>query len=269
MHLTALIRTVTGRDVDLLDPQPQAIAIEDIAHGLAHTCRFSGQSARFYSVAEHAIRVSHMVPARDALVALLHDASEAYLSDLVSPLKALGDLAGYRAIESRLMQAIYRRFCPSWPPPAGWTLGESLGLLDLPESVQRADHELVELEMAVLFDGLDVVDLACHAPVVAKRLFLARFDELVVEVAQQPHTLALLTPAGAATRLHYVQEEPALGSVWLDTDIGQQDGLTIGIGQTPREALMDARDELHARVADLDRWLLVDTPVTADKKIGL
>jgi len=178
--MTARLRTYTGLDLDPLDPQPEALAIEDIAHGLAHTCRFSGQCPRFYSVAEHSVRVSRMVPARDALVALLHDATEAYLSDLVSPLKALGDLAGYRAIEARLLAAIYRRFCPSWPLQDEARLpGEGLGL---PVSVRRADDDLVELEMALFFDGLDTVDLACHAPVVAKRLFLARFHELTQTV---------------------------------------------------------------------------------------
>jgi hypothetical protein len=164
--MTALIRTFTGLDLDLLDPQPEAIAIEDIAHGLAQTCRFSGQCPRFYSVAEHSVRVSLMVPARDALEALLHDASEAYLSDLVSPLKALHDLMGYRLIEARLMEAIY------------WRFGLSRRKRLFAESVARADHELVELEMAVFFDGLEIVDLECWAPAPAEGQFLRRFAAL-------------------------------------------------------------------------------------------
>jgi hypothetical protein len=165
--MRALIRTFTGQSIDLLDPDPSAITIEDIAHGLAQTCRFSGQCPRFYSVAEHAIRVSYMVPEREGLAALLHDASEAYLSDLVSPVKALGGLSGYRALEARLMDVIYQRFGVVVP----------FGVV-IPETVQRADAEIVELECATFFDGLDLLDLECLAPGMAEARFLRRFSDL-------------------------------------------------------------------------------------------
>jgi len=205
MPHSALIRTFTGRTLDLLAPEPEAIAIEDIAHGLAHTCRFSGQCARFYSVAEHAVRVSQMVPAEHALIGLLHDASEAYLSDLVSPLKVLRDLSGYRAIEAALMDVILRRFCPGWPAQAGpRDPGAPPGL---PESVERADHELVELEMAVLFDGLDIVNLDYHAPVVAERLFLFRFKYLSLRMRATPAPANQGETFGAIVYLERIQRE--------------------------------------------------------------
>ena len=164
----AIIRTFTGRQLDLLHPDLADIAIEDIAHGLARTCRFSGQCARFYSVAEHAFQVSYMVPPPLALWGLLHDASEAYLSDLVSPLKRTPALLGYREIEDRLMVAILERFgliqpgaCAADPPAVG-----------------AADRELLVLEQAVLFDGLDLTELACLEPPGAEALFLTRYREI-------------------------------------------------------------------------------------------
>lgn len=87
------IETASGLYVDLSDPRPEQIRLEAIAHGLAHTCRFAGQTFRFYSVAEHAVHVSHLVCALErpelALVALHHDDAEAFLGDVTRPLKAV------------------------------------------------------------------------------------------------------------------------------------------------------------------------------------
>lgn len=166
--MSAVIRTFTGRRLDLSRPSVAAIAIEDIAHGLAQTCRFSGQCARFYSVAEHAIRVSAMVPPADGLAALLHDASEAYLSDLVSPLKRSPQLWGYRAVEAELMGAI------------GFRFGLAPGAWRAPVIVQ-ADQVAVDLELAVLFEGHRLgatLSLACWSPPEAEARFLERFETL-------------------------------------------------------------------------------------------
>lgn len=81
------IQTYTGRRFDLFAPQVDQIAIEDIAHALAMTCRFNGHTLRFYSVAEHSLRVAEILPARYRLWGLLHDAHEAYCGDVVRPLK--------------------------------------------------------------------------------------------------------------------------------------------------------------------------------------
>src|SRR5579872_2947230 len=81
------IQTASGLEFPLFEPRLDAINIEDIAHGLSMICRFTGQCARFYSVAEHSVHVSHLVPREDAAWGLLHDAAEAYLGDVASPLK--------------------------------------------------------------------------------------------------------------------------------------------------------------------------------------
>ncbi len=107
------IRTAGGRHVHLLHPDPETIAIEDIAHGLAHTPRFGGHTRVFYSVAEHSMEVASALPDHLRLQGLLHDAGEAYLCDLPSPLKAA--LPEYRSIENSMMQVIADKFGFAWP----------------------------------------------------------------------------------------------------------------------------------------------------------
>ena len=100
-----------GSMFNLLAPDPALITIDLIAIGLSKTCRYSGQLPGdvFYSVAEHSVLVSHLVPAPLALAGLLHDASEGLgMSDVVSPLKKL--LPDYKAIEARVMCAVAKAF---------------------------------------------------------------------------------------------------------------------------------------------------------------
>jgi hypothetical protein len=88
------VETYTGRYVDLLNPDPETICLADIAVGLANTSRFAGQVSRFYSVAEHSVRVAASVPWQQlALPALLHDAHEAYTGDITAPMKQVLELA--------------------------------------------------------------------------------------------------------------------------------------------------------------------------------
>ena len=91
-----------------LDPRPEEIRIADIAHHLSMLCRYAGACSRYYSVAEHSVHVSHMVPEELALEALLHDASEAYCCDIVRPLKVA--LPDYQRIEELNDMAVRIRF---------------------------------------------------------------------------------------------------------------------------------------------------------------
>lgn len=100
--------TYTGKQFDPIDPQPDMIDLTDIAHGLAHECRFAGQCRFFYSVAQHSVLVSQAVPPEHAWEALLHDATEAYIKDIPTPVKRL--LPDYRALETRIDAAIRARF---------------------------------------------------------------------------------------------------------------------------------------------------------------
>lgn len=100
--------TASGKRFDPVDPQPEMIDLVDIAHGLAHECRFAGQCKRFYSVAQHSILASQIVAPEYALETLLHDAAEAYIKDIPSPVKRL--LPDYRALEAKVEAVIRTRF---------------------------------------------------------------------------------------------------------------------------------------------------------------
>lgn len=111
----AIIRTFTGRVVDLSAPRVEDIHLLDISRGLSHLCRFAGQLGRFYSVAQHSIMVSKLVDPQYAKVGLMHDASEAYMGDLSRNLKHHPLLEGYRILEDRLQGVIYMALCIQRP----------------------------------------------------------------------------------------------------------------------------------------------------------
>lgn len=114
------MQTASGKQFYPFFPEESAIDITDIAHGLSLTCRFSGQCSEFYSVAQHSLHVALAIAdntdqAADALWGLLHDASEAYIGDMVSPLKQC--FPEYRRVESRIMRSIAAKFgLPDHPP---------------------------------------------------------------------------------------------------------------------------------------------------------
>jgi 5'-deoxynucleotidase YfbR-like HD superfamily hydrolase len=110
----AMVQTYQGDIFNLLQPSRSQINIEDIAHALSQQCRFNGHTTQFYSVAQHSVLVSHLVPPCLALEALMHDAAEAYLGDVVTPLKTL--LPKYKKIESNLTRAIFEHIGLSYPP---------------------------------------------------------------------------------------------------------------------------------------------------------
>ncbi len=111
-------RMLSGRRLDLLDPSPSDIEIEDIAHGLARVARWNGQTVGDYafSVAQHSLLVEEIARSRNPdwaaewrLAALLHDSAEYVIGDLISPFKTAIGL-DYRAFELRLLAAIHVRF---------------------------------------------------------------------------------------------------------------------------------------------------------------
>jgi 5'-deoxynucleotidase YfbR-like HD superfamily hydrolase len=136
-------RMLSGRRLDLLDPSPLDIEIEDIAHGLARVARWNGQShgAHIYSVAQHCLLVEALarakVPRLDhnrRLAVLLHDAPEYVIGDMISPFKAvIGD--AYKAVERRILTAIHLRFGlpANWSPEVG-------------ELIKAADRQAAYLE---------------------------------------------------------------------------------------------------------------------------
>lgn len=102
------IRTASGRHFDLIEPKPHMVHLLDIACNLAKQCRFNGATKGWYSVARHSIIMSRHVPKELALQALMHDATEAYMGDVVKPFKNL--LPGIDALEHTIWLAICERF---------------------------------------------------------------------------------------------------------------------------------------------------------------
>lgn len=105
----AVIVTYTGKEFDVLHPDPSLICLEDIAHALSQTCRFTGHTSRFYSVAEHSYHCSKLVAITEHQRAcLLHDAAEAYLNDIASPVKR--HLPEYNEFEENLICIIFNKY---------------------------------------------------------------------------------------------------------------------------------------------------------------
>lgn len=113
------IVTYTGERFFPMDPRPEEISILDVAHALSNICRFGGHVNRFYSVAQHCVLAARKVNCHGddvALWALLHDASEAYLGDMVKPLK--NSMPAFEAVEAKVMLAVASKFglCAVEPP---------------------------------------------------------------------------------------------------------------------------------------------------------
>lgn len=125
------ISTFTGRVFWPLDPRPEDVDIVDIAHALSHLCRWGGHTTAHWSVAQHSIMVSEIAPQELALAALLHDAAEAYIGDLMRPVKR------NLRFESETMQEVEDRIL--------WAIGQALDVPDLVTSVNSEEIETLDL----------------------------------------------------------------------------------------------------------------------------
>ncbi len=187
--LRAWQRMLSGRKLDLLDPSPLDIEVEDIAHGLARVARWNGQTRgdHPFSVAQHSLVVLDIVrilspklPPPSLLCALLHDAPEYVIGDMISPFKnALG--LDYRAFEHRLATAIHRRFDLPADPPA-----------NLKALIKRADLMSAYLEAG---------QLAGFADDECKRFFRVPPLEAMFDLAPLPAADAQVQFLGAFQRL--------------------------------------------------------------------
>lgn len=173
------ICTASGIEFNLLAPTPDMIRIEDIAHALSHMPRFAGHTREFYSVAQHTLLVTDLVAGLGGIdrwrerVAMLHDAAEAYVLDVPTPLKA--QLRAYVEIEYSVRTAIFDRFEVYWPHH------------DLPSAVKVADKIALSIEQRDLMPTVDwwkkCPDLEHPpitplAPAAAREAFLARWRQL-------------------------------------------------------------------------------------------
>lgn len=182
-------RMLSGRRLDLLDPTPVDIEIEDIAHGLAFVARWNGQTiGEFpYSVAEHSVLVERLytqmtnAPVKWQLAALLHDAPEYVIGDMISPVKAAVG-PGYGALDDRLTAAIHLRFGLPATIPA--TVKRQIKRADKlsawAEATQIAGFTTAEADkfFGKPPKGLNMPKLAPRPPMQVKADFIARFNAL-------------------------------------------------------------------------------------------
>lgn len=165
------IKTYSGQRFHFLDPTPDEIHIEDIAHALGAMPRFGGHTSAFYSVAEHSINVSRLAPPILALDGLLHDASEAYLIDIPRPIKHTLDLDGYRRIEAKVQSAI------DWKWSVEHRNVKPEDNIMLAHEVWTLMRDPADYEIPRPAD-LDHPRIWCWLPVEAEKKFLTRFYEL-------------------------------------------------------------------------------------------
>ena len=123
-----------GIPFDLENINPDSLELIDVAHALSNTCRFTGHTDSFYSVAQHSVMVSYLAPKEHAFVGLMHDFTEAYLTDLATPVKRLLPL--YGELERKIWLAGVQR----------WNLPETI-----PPEVKEADRMALHWEANTLF----------------------------------------------------------------------------------------------------------------------
>jgi len=166
--------TYSGEKVNIMHPSPDQINIEDIAHSLSLICRYNGHCNKFYSVAEHSVHVSCL--AKSSLWGLLHDAPEAYFSDIPRPIKA--QFPQIDKYEQRILDAVKKKF-HIWG--------------DLPKNVKEVDDRILVNEIEVLMPNQDASELKWSryknldlsgqrwTPKQAEEKFLKRYYEVIGE----------------------------------------------------------------------------------------
>ncbi|MCH8169305.1 MAG: HD family hydrolase [Proteobacteria bacterium] len=195
MAARAWQRMLSGRRLDLLHPAPLDIEIEDIAHGIARVARWNGQTTgdHPFSVAEHSLLVETILrrlkpgagPA-ERLAALLHDAPEYVIGDMISPFKAAIGI-DYKDFEHRLAAAVHIRF--GLPPDIAPALEKLIKRADRLsawfEATQLAgfsEADAAKYFPRPRFEGWQAIRLKARSATAAKRAFLARFRQLYLQV---------------------------------------------------------------------------------------
>lgn len=184
--MEAWIETVSGVRFEFQDPKPEQIKVHDIAHALSNNCRFVGQCRKFYSVAEHSWHIARMLegtPLEVQLAGLLHDASEAYITDVASPVKQF--MPEYRKMEDVIMLAVAKKYNFEYP------LHPAVKQCDLMALSIEAHHLLLskgndwemwqEIKRPPIIDAYRPIGMA---PEVARQVFLDKFFELTMAIRE-------------------------------------------------------------------------------------
>jgi 5'-deoxynucleotidase YfbR-like HD superfamily hydrolase len=166
-----MMQTFTGKAIDLANFREDDVRLADIAHALSLINRFTGHTTAPYSVAQHSVLVSKIVEQQHALWGLMHDASEAYLGDVSTPLKMM--LPNYRELEDHVQRTIATKFGMRWPVPHEVKEADLRALLAEKRDIVPGGHEF----------GIALDPVAGEVVVLdwkdAKQQFIDRFKELV------------------------------------------------------------------------------------------
>lgn len=173
MITTDYVSTFSGNRFYPLEARIDRVAIEDIAHGLAYQCRFNGQTRAFYSVAQHSLIVAQLVPPPLRMAALLHDAAEAYLGDMVKPLKVL--LPAFASLEERVSALIAQAFDIDFSDYAPIKRADLIAL-----ATEKRDLMPHSSERWAYLDGISALPatIVPMDPATAKAQFLDAYQQL-------------------------------------------------------------------------------------------
>ena len=173
-NVPTLVTTYTGKHLNFLEPDLADIDIEDIAHALAACCRYNGHTRHFYSVAQHSVLMSREAHPDIALEVLMHDAAEAYIGDIATPLKQM--MPVYQTIEKIVANAIDRKFGIDTSEPITH------------DNIKYIDWRMMATEVRALMpsncdwtvlEGLDEypIEIVPWTPAEAKYEFLLTFED--------------------------------------------------------------------------------------------
>lgn len=160
---SGIISTFSGLYLDTRNPQPESISIYDIAHQLSMQPRYGGRLRQDYTVAQHCIECCLCADDEEKFPALMHDASEAYLCDIPSPIKS--EMPQYKAIEDRLMRAIAAKYGFEYP---------------MSPNIKEVDKYMLELEWSSLVKLYRPYRIKVMSKQEAKAKFLVLFNILAV-----------------------------------------------------------------------------------------
>ena len=171
----AWIETYTGRKFNIFKPDIEQINIEDIAHALSMCTRFNGHLKEYYSVAHHSVIMSRLLSPEDALAGLLHDASEAYLSDIPRPIKYM--LKEIKTIENNVMDYVFQKYNVNYYNPIIKIVDRQLCLTEAHLFGMNVDDWEFEGP-----DKISLINQVQRIPYtdwkIDKQSFLHRFDKL-------------------------------------------------------------------------------------------
>lgn len=168
------IQTYSGGKFWPLDPRPEDVNIIDIAHALSMMCRFGGHTDFFYSVAEHSCHVHDILPIEHRKAGVLHDGSEAYIADIVTPAKRY--MPEYQEIEDKIQRAVSERFGLPYPYDPAIKVADRMVLV--------AESEQVMGPKPQKWEGYpEAADIKCLGmyPLEAENAFLQRCKALGIE----------------------------------------------------------------------------------------